>query len=694
MFTRIAVRSVYAVLLLAGAVRAGAVMPQSAARVADYSISARLDPEKKELTGRERLAWRNPSRDSVSELWFHLYLNAFRNNRSTFNIESGGQLRGDYIPEDGWGWTDVTELKLADGTDLLPAMTFEHPDDDNADDRTVSRVVLPRPVPPGGEVELDIAWTASLPKVYARTGYFEDFYAVAQWFPKIAVYEPAGLRGRTSGGWNAHQFHANSEFYADYGTYHVEITLPSSYVVGATGPRISRKENGDGTTTYVHEQADIHDFAWSADPNFLEFVETFDAETEVSAAEITRTARLLDRPEAEIRLRDVEIRLLLQPSHLPQKERHFRATRLALKWFGLWYGAYPYPTITVIDPPADAGGATGVEYPTLFFAGTNYAANFWPVAGIHEAEIVTVHEFGHQFWYGLVGSNEFEEAWLDEGFNTYSTARVLDLGYGGAESKTLSFLGVGISAADLDRLGNHENRRFDSIATPSWRFSRNNYSFNSYPRTALMLETLGATLGEQTMARVMRTYHERFRFGHPCGADFFAVAEEVSGRDLDGFFDQVVEGSGVFDPAISRLTSEKVKPFLGRDESKPSPAIVTEKAARAAEGEPVTGDAALYRSEIELKQLGEVRLPVEVELRFEGGAVERRVWNGDRRWERWTIERKERLVEAVIDPDDVLRLDANRLNNGMRSRKDRAVPHLWGATALFWVARGLAWMGL
>ena len=200
------------------------------------------------LDGREQLTWRNPGTEPVGELWFHLYLNAFKNTKSTFMRESGGQLRGDRMTEGKWGWIDVTSLRLAaTGADLKPGARFEHPDDDNADDETVWRVRLPERVPPGGSITLDIGFRAQLPQVFARSGYAGDYFLVGQWFPKIGVYEPAGMRGRTTGGWNCHQYHANSEFYADFGHYLVNITLPPRFVVGATGERKARRSNADGT---------------------------------------------------------------------------------------------------------------------------------------------------------------------------------------------------------------------------------------------------------------------------------------------------------------------------------------------------------------------------------------------------------------------------------------------------------------
>ena len=180
-------------------------------------------------------------------------------------------------------------MKLATGEDLLPSLTFEHPDDDNTEDRTVARVHLPRAVPPGGEVTIELEFHARLPKVFARAGYKENFFAVTQWFPKLGVYEPQGLRGREQSGWNCHQYHANSEFYADYGDFKVEITVPKTFIVGATGSEIARRENADGTTTYVHEQGDVHDFAWSADPRFLEIKDRFSAAQDVTPAEYAAT---------------------------------------------------------------------------------------------------------------------------------------------------------------------------------------------------------------------------------------------------------------------------------------------------------------------------------------------------------------------------------------------------------------------
>jgi hypothetical protein len=685
--TRAAVIAI-ALLLTPLAVRAER-LPEHAAVVVEYDIEVRLDPGTKQLAGSERLVWHNPSGDEVGELWFHLYLNAFKNTESTFFRESGGQLRGDRASRDDWGWIDVTALHLVDGTDLLAGSSFEQPDDGNPADQTVMRVPLPQPVAPGGSVALDVAFTAQLPKVYARTGWAGDYVLAGQWFPKLGVYEPAGVRGRATGGWNCHQFHANSEFYADFGRFRVAVTVPSGFVVGATGERVERRDNGDGTTTHVYSQDDVHDFAWTADPDFVEVRRTFSAERDVSPQEYEETSRLLGRTPEEVRLSDVEIILLLQPDHRPQAERHLEAARLGLKWYGLWYGRYPYRTLTVVDPAPGAEGSGGMEYPTFITAGSSFLFNRWPLDRVRLPEEVTIHEFGHQYWYGMVASNEFEEAWLDEGFTTYSTSRVMERAFP-PDGNVIEALGLRLGSVELARLGNDADAVFDAIRQRSWRYSGGRaYGFNSYYRSDLTLRTLAGLLGETTTARVLRTYHERWRFRHPGSADFYAVAEEVAGRDLDGFFGQLVEDGALVDFEVARLTSQRVprpRGVFDADGRRETLGADDERAEGAQDGE--------YLSTLLLRRRGGAIVPVEVELRFDDGTVERRSWDGAERWVRYRFVRAARLVEVELDPDNRLPLDVGILDNGRRLDRDgRAAAH-WGARILFWTQQAIALAGM
>lgn len=669
-----------AALLVASVTPAAAdPLPARSERLVEYRISVTLDAATKTLKGRERLRWRNPSTGPVAELWFHLYLNAFRNSRSTFFRESGGQLRGDRMASEGWGWIDVTSIRLADGTDLKDGLRFVQPDDGNPDDHTVAVVPLAAPAEAGATVDLDIEFTAKLPRVFARTGYHRDFFMVGQWFPKLGVYEPAGMRGRTAGGWNCHQFHANTEFYADFGNYVVDVTVPSSFVVGATGERKARKDNGDGTATYTYEQADVHDFAWTADPGYREIRATFSAANDVTPAEYAAAARLVGRPPDEVRLADVEIIVLMQPARLRQAERYIQAAKLGLKSFGLWYGRYPYRTLTVVDPAPGGGGAGGMEYPTLITAGTAWPLGYWPLSGLRGAEEVTVHEFGHQFWYGLVGNNEFEEAWLDEGFNSYSTGKVMELGYG-KDTTTLDMPGLRLGEVESLRMQNGPNFKYDKVRQPAWTYMNSDaYGFYSYRKPEILLFTLERYLGEQTMARIMRTYHERWRFRHPSSDDFYAVANDVAGQDLTWFFSQAVEAPPVLDYDVESVAWTKVGEPRG-DFAGPAPAA-----------EP--GAVGLIRSRATVRRRGEFVFPVDIAFKFAGRPIERTRWDGRDPWKRYEFIRPERLEWVDIDPDRHVLLDTNWSNNARRSEPDGRVAAKWAARWLFWLQNAMGLIG-
>jgi hypothetical protein len=601
--------------------------------VASYDLTARLDPDIKTVAGTARISWNNPSpTDTVTDLWLHLYLNAFRDQESTFWRESRGQLRGVEMPEDGWGSIEIDALTLG-GADLLASLTYEAPDDGNPHDRSLARVVLPRPVPPGDRIVLEVAFTAHLPKAYARTGYAGDYFLVGQWFPKVAVYEPAGRRGRAQGGWNAHQFHADSEFYADFGRYRARLTVPTRFVVGATGVRTAHTDHADGTTTHVYEQADVHDFAWTASPHFVEVTRRFVAAREVTVAEYAAAAALVDRPIEAMRLGDVDVRLLLQPAHVPQAERHLEAAWRAIKGYGLAYGPYPHATLTMVDPPLAALGTGGMEYPTFFTTGTLPILADWPFDRIREPELVVVHEFGHQYFQGLVASNEFEEAWLDEGMTTWTTDLVMDA-WLGADRSMFEFAGLRGGMLDVERYVNRRTRGLEAIRQPSWSYDEG-YAFNSYERPALALRTLERLVGRQTMARIMRTYVERWRFRHPSSDDFFAVASEVAGRDLRPFFRAAFESPAVVDYAVGSVTRE------------------------------------LGYTALTVRRDGDLPIPVTVAFKFAGRPVERRTWDGVGSWTRFAFEYPEPLEWVHVDPDHNVPLDVAWLNNSRIVEGDR-----------------------
>ena len=676
--------------------QAPAAVP-AAPPVVRYDIDVRLDAAAKALEGRQRLTWGNDSGDTVGDLWFHLYMNAFKNENTTFMRESGGTLRDQKARAGAWGWIDVRQIRTVDGDDLTGALEFVRPDDGNPYDQTVARVVLPRPVPPGGSVGLDVEFYTKLPYLFARAGYHSDFIFAGQWFPKLGVYEPAGRRGATAGGWNCHQYHATSEFYADFGDYAVNLTVPARFVVGATGVLRSARENaGEGTVTYAYAQDRVHDFAWTAYPHFRKIERPFRADQEVSPGELKAAAEWLGLPESEVRLRDVRMTLLMAPGHARQVERHFTTLRHAIKYFGLWYGPYPYDTITLVDPPWGAEGAGGMEYPTLFTGGTRWLLD----AGTHEPEELIVHEFGHQYWYGIVATNEFEEPWMDEGMTTYSTGKVLDEVYGeGAVPGWLMHLPLGwflrlrMGSDGFNRMTYLMAPRADRVVRRAWEYyDVHSYGINSYSRPALVLRTLENHLGGRTMARVMREYFRRWRFRHPTTSDFIQVAEAVSGRDLGWFFRQLLFGSAVLDYRVADVSSDPVG--VGKGVYDTPGGRVTIDDGRGGGGREGGGSPGqeMYESVVTVRRQGGVIFPVDVRVLFEDGHIVTEHWDGEYRWTRFRYTRPAKVRYASVDPDRKLLLDVNFSNNGRRREPDPRPSAQWSARVLFWLQNLLQWL--
>lgn len=485
--------------------------PLSERRVA-YRIDVKLEPETKRLIGSERIAWTHPGRQPVRELYFHLYPNAFAEG-STFLKESGGMLRRDRMDRSRPGSMEITALRLADGTNLLPALEYVQPDDGNQSDRTLARVALPRPVHPGETLELDVKFRVQLPKVFARMGFHGDFVMAGQWFPKLAAYETAGQRQRPEEGWNAHQYHAHSEFYADFGTYDVTVTVPETYQVAATGVLTALSEPRHGWRHWTFSAADVHDFAWAASPHFL----------------------VEQRHYADLGTSGVTVFLYLDPAHQSAKERYFRIVRQAMAKYGEWFGPYPYGTLRIVVPPPRAGGAGGMEYPTLI---TAWDASVPPDS--LAVEQVVVHELAHQYWYGLVASNEFEEPWLDEGLTTYTENKMMNLIF--PEYGRLLHMSPILEPQPL--------------SLPAWEYADDTYASNVYLRAARVLSGIEEVVGEEKMLEILRTYFQRYRFAHPSTADFLAVVNEVSGKNFNDFFNRFVFSDGMADYRIVGIDSE------------------------------------------------------------------------------------------------------------------------------------------
>ncbi len=651
-------------------------------RVVAYTIDAHLDTDKKSLDATETLTYKNLTGQSLTSIPFHLYLNAFR-PESTFTREThfDGGIRDneaeDEYPPEKRGSITLSHIDADGYGDLTSALRFIAPDDGNAQDHTVAEIPLPHPLAPNDSITFHIAFHDQFPLSVARNGYKRDFIMGAQWYPKPGVF--------WHGAWNCHQYHATTEFFSDFATFNVSLTLPRRFVVGATGVPTSELTNGvpAGNKTLNFYAEDVGDFAWAASPNFTVTDGTF-----LSS------------------MGPVKIHVLALKAHPKAGPRYLDITQKTMAQFDQRYGPYPYKIVTVIDPEPDSEMG-GMEYPTLFTGDTSW---YEPT---HITELTAEHEFGHQYWYGMVATNEFEDAWLDEGINSYTEVKVL-----------AAILGPYNSFIDRSyaNAGDFELQRYEYINKPDydpvtrWAFKFRNatsYGDITYGKSSTLLATLEGIIGSGTMDEAMRTYFQRYRFTHPTTEDFLRTIEDVAiahGKAVgsllkplpgpaqtfqqDGFstatlampvtppftatghpdyaatpptnsslrpyFDQAVYGTKVLDYTVDKISSDRAQWWLP---------------------EPKDKKQIQYLSTIYLHRKGDFILPVTVEIIFDDGSRVRERWDGVDRWTKFTYTRKAKVVSAEVDPDHTILLDANLFNNSFTTTSNpipaRKLTNLW-----------------
>ena len=642
--------------------------PTLSDRVVDYRIEARLDPVAHTITGREQLTWRNRSDREVRAVYLHLYLNAFEGEGSTFlteKREKGFEFRSDVPVKDGdWGHI---ELKNVAQQGAKVPWHFVHPDGGPATDHTVVRLDLPVPVAPGASTRLDIDFFDQLPRVMARTGHFGSFHLAGQWFPKIGVLELPGERGATAPRWNVHELHLHSEFFADYGHYDVSIDVPTGYTVGATGEETGPPVVKDGREVHRFVQGDVHDFAWTADK---------------------RTAKPLEATYTGEGSPPVRVRVLFPPEYAHNAAPVLKATLDALAYFSKTLGPYPYRTVTAVIPPYNATEAGGMEYPTFFTASAHLDAQ----PGTTQAyglDFVSIHEFGHGYFYGIIGSNEFEEPMLDEGLNEYWDLRMIrDRGQRiPLTTSTLKRFGIGTSVAafDAERLGAGLQEPADALGRNSWdRLSSSSYG-SVYARTAMAMRDLEDRIGRDALEKSFKAYYARWKFRHPSIADFRDVLAEVSGQTavVDEYFARHVHAATKIDDRVERLTSEEQLPLLGttevngrwsertedlRDDEVEAVNKAWDKSHRNAKKD--DPGPYPYLSTVTLRRRG-APTPQTLVVKFADGSSETVVWDDDDRWKRFAWVRPVKAVSAELDPQGAHTLDANRLDNGRTLKADR-----------------------
>jgi len=617
----------YATSALASALR---IPGPHSERVHHTHIQATLDVEKHRIDASMTLRWKNTTGIELTAIPFHLYLNAFSRTDTAFMTESnGGRLRNDTREGDNqssFGFIQVTNLTDQNDHDWIKHWQV---------DGDIATLTLPTPLLPNEEIILNMSFISQLPIVFARSGHNDDtFNFVAQWFPKPGVY--------ANNRWVNHRYHANTEFFSDFGNYDVELTAPSEYLVGATGYRV-KKYQSEGLTTHYYQAKDVHDFVWTADSQY---------------------------GEAQVVWNGITIRLLHQkPLSQQSIDDQFNAARASFEWFDKTVGAYPYSTMTLVQPPKNAGGASGMEYPTLVTTVTNLDHSEYK----HFAEMVTIHEIGHNYWQGIFASNEFEESWMDEGINSYTEGRIMRETLN--QKNIVEFAHFGVDMPTIHHIGSAAVPTLDPVKTDGWRYvNRQSYSTNSYSKPATILNTVERIWGAEKVDLLLKEYYKKWAFKHPSTTDFLAIAQDVD-LDMANYLSAALNTLQSIDMQVKSVRSIKME--------KPGGYTFTSNSEEPIFTAPEKTDS--YQHSVTLVRKGELYPPnIDVLLTFEDGTTQTRQWHFDDTipWVKWQWQSDKKLAEVIIDPSFKLMMDTNFSNNIKREKSQNNQSWRW-VTSLF-----------
>ncbi len=493
-----------------------------------YEIRADLDTEEHSLRAVEYLTYYNNSPDVLETLYIHLYANAYRDLNTVYAEETKrlgryGEAKFFKLRETERGYIDIINV-IHDNRSLK----FEIQE-------TIMAIFLNEPMKSGDTLVLRFDFYLKIPKQFSRLGYKDKHYEVVQWYPKICVFDEDG--------WHRDSYHAIGEFYGEFGCFDVEISLPANYVVAATGERIDsldkefidllslsgeRLHIKSETKTVRFHAENVHDFAWVCDPDFL-----------------------VKRHEVD----DITLFIFC----LRQNEKKWRNAGSyaidAVKRYNQWYGKYPYENLSVVNGYYSAGG---MEYPQLVIISSG---EDWLTRQFEE---VIIHEIGHQWFYGILGSNEMDEAWLDEGFTTYTQIRYFEDKYG----KENSLFKIPFLPPLSDRYYNkliyyitQTNDLEKPILTSAYEHIDVPMSyFNSaYAKPALFLFNLEGIIGRQRFDLILKRYFLDYRFRHPRTEDFIRICEEESGQNLRSLFSQFLSTTDYADWAVKGVKAHSVE---------------------------------------------------------------------------------------------------------------------------------------
>lgn len=598
-------------------------------KIANYDIEVHLDHKGKSASCIQKLNWKNTSPDTLRELRFYMYMNAFKDLKSTY-LKNTRKMFGQDLnnrTEKEWGHIEVTQAVDRNGNDLVQNQEYIQPNDGNALDETVLSIPLEMPLLPGEVIELDMNFDVKLPRTIVRSGYGpRDFFLFVHWFPQVCVYE---LKVDGNWGWNSHQFMPGTEFFSDFGDYNVEIYASDHLVIGGSGCKtFSGKVLGTIGEQLVRFQAhDLIDFGWVAYPEYETYTSTYG---------------------------DTDIEILMVPEHYAFADRYLKAIEQSLEYLEKHVGKYPYPKITVVDPPTHTLNSGFMEYPMMITGATAYGIP----RSVRSVESLVIHEFTHMYFMASLASNEKEEAWLDEGFVTYFEDRILDHYYGN-QSSLFDVLGARSGNAQQSRneYVSMENPNLGKIARPGWEFD-GGFKSLIYAKTATAFKTMERIIGSDIMDEIIKTYFERYKFTHPKEADLRKIIKEVlekntSNFDSDKYLNQVLH-------ATSSINFKMV-------------------------------DINNSTKTIEAIREGNFEIGTEVLIMFKDGSSKTVNWEGSEKHFKHTFSSSKEVISAHIDPEQKIYLDLNLNNNSITLDPNKKPLYKYAAKLGHWLQAVSQW---
>ena len=598
-------------------------------KIANYDIEVHLDHKSKNASCIQKLNWKNTSPDTLRELRFYMYMNAFKDLKSTY-LKNTRKMFGQDLnnrTEKEWGHIEVTQAVDRNGNDLVQNQEYIQPNDGNVLDETVLSIPLEMPLLPGEVIELDMNFDVKLPRTIVRSGYGpRDFFLFVHWFPQVCVYEP---KVDGNWGWNSHQFMPGTEFFSDFGDYNVEIYASDHLVIGGSGCKtFSGKVLGTIGEQLVRFQAhDLIDFGWVAYPEYETYTSTYG---------------------------DTDIEILMVPEHCAFADRYLKAIEQSLEYLEKHVGKYPYPKITVVDPPTHTLNSGFMEYPMMITGATAYGIP----RSIRSVESLVIHEFTHMYFMASLASNEKEEAWLDEGFVTYFEDRILDHYYGNQNS-LFDVLGARSGNAQQSRneYVSMENPNLGKIARPGWEFD-GGFKSLIYAKTATAFKTMERIIGSGIMDEIIKTYFERHKFTHPKEADLRKIIKEVLEKNASNF-----ESDKYLDQVLHATSSINFKMVDINNSTKTIEAI----------------------------REGNFEIGTEVLIMFKDGSSKTVYWKGSEKYFKHTFSSSKEVISAHIDPEQKIYLDLNLNNNSITLDPNKKPLYKYAAKLGHWLQAVSQW---